>query len=156
MDYEKNKIEFIKSVDNYLNILNKVHDIPGREKILYYMFKFICEKKDTIDFDNCINLKNAVHEKLTELYFNYILIWADELHYDIFKKHILEPIIKNDTFDELSSILMNPHHAFDIFPIDKNYTPESCFLDKTEDDKYMNNMIHEYFDKSVFSDDIFQ
>ena len=56
MDYKKNKEEFIKSVDSYLKMLNKVHDIPGREKILYYMFKFINEKKYTIDFDNCIML----------------------------------------------------------------------------------------------------
>ena len=154
MDYKQNKLEFIKSVDNYLNILNKLDDIPSREKVLYYMFKFICEKKYLIDFDNCIKLKNVVHEKLSELFFTYNLRWADELHYDILGYYIINPI--TDTFDELSSIIMNPRHAFDIFPIDKNYTPESCFLDKTQDDKYMNNMIHEYFSTSVFSDDIFQ
>ena len=40
-------------------------------------------------------LKSVIHEKLSELYFNYNLLWADELHYDILGKHILEPIIKN-------------------------------------------------------------
>ena len=147
MDYEQNKVEFVKSVDTYLNMLNKVHDIPSREKILHYMFKFISEKKDTIDFDNCIMLKSVVHEKLFELYFNYNLLWADELHYDIFKKHILEPIIKHDTFDELSSILMNPYREFDTIPLDNH------IFDKNND-RYIKNMISEYFSTSVFSDDM--
>ena len=121
MDYKQNEDEFVKSVDTYLNMLNKVHDIPSREKILYYMFKFINEKKHTINFDNCIMLKSVIHQKLSELYFNYNLLWADELHYDILGKHILEPIIKNDTFDELSSILMNPYHEFDTIPIPVEY-----------------------------------
>ena len=147
MDYEQNKVEFVKSVDTYLNMLNKVHDIPSREKILHYMFKFISEKKDTIDFDNCIMLKSVIHQKLSELYFNYNLLWADELHYDIFKKHILEPIIKHDTFDELSSILMNPYREFDTIPLDNH------IFDKNND-AYINNMISEYFSTSVFSNNM--
>ena len=150
MDYKKNKEEFIKSVDSYLKMLNKVHDIPGREKILYYMFKFINEKKYTIDFDNCIMLKGAISEKLSELYFNYNLNWADQLHYDIFGTHILEPIIKYDIpeFDELSSIIMNPYHReVDIFPIDKKYTLENPMFDNPHD-AYIKNMIHDYFSTS--------
>lgn len=147
MDYKQNEDEFVKSVDTYLNMLNKVHDIPSREKILYYMFKFINEKKHTINFDKCIMLKSVIHEKLSELYFNYNLLWADELHYDILGKHIAEPIIKNDTFDELSSILMNPYREFDNIPLDNN------MFDKN-DDAYINNMISEYFSTSVFSDDM--
>ena len=146
MDYKQNEDEFVNSVDTYLNMLNKVHDIPSREKILYYMFKFINEKKHTINFDNCIMLKSVIHQKLSELYFNYNLLWADELHYDILGKHILEPIIKNDTFDELSSILMNPYHEFDTIPIDNHMFKN--------DDAYINNMISEYFSTSVFSDDM--
>ena len=147
MDYKKNKEEFIKSVDGYLKMLNKVHDIPGREKILYYMFKFINEKKYTIDFDNCIMLKSVIREKLSELYFNYNLNWADEIYYDIFGNHIFEPIIKYDIpeFDELSSIIMNPYHReVDIFPIDKNYTLENPMFDNP-DDAYIKNIIHDYF-----------
>ena len=156
MDYKQNEAEFIRSVDSYLKMLDKVHDIPGREKILYYMFKFINEKKYTINFDKCIMLKSVIHEKLSELYFNYNLLWADELHYDILGKHILEPIIKNDIpeFDELSSIIMNPYNReVDIFPIDKNYTLENPMFDKN-DDVYIKNMISEYFSTQVFSDDM--
>ena len=152
MDYEDIKFEFIKSVDTYLRMLNKVEDSESRERILYFMFRFIFVKKDIIDLDNCINLKNAIKEKLSELYLNHNLIWAYDLYYEFFGFFIDIP--SKNYSDELSSIIMNPHYEFDTIPIDKNYIPESCFLDKKEDDKYINNMIHEYFSTSVFSDDI--
>ena len=156
MDYENIKFEFIKSVDAYLRMLNKVEDSESREKILHSMFKFISVKKNIIVLDNCVNLKNVIHERLFEFFFKYNLLWANDLYYDIFGVYIINPFPpKMNNIDELSSIIMDPRSEFDIFPIDKNYTPETCFLDKTEDDKYMNNLIHEYFSTSVFSDDIF-
>jgi hypothetical protein len=145
MDSKENiiELEFVKSVHGYLNMLNKVHDTPAREKILYYMFKFICEKKSMIDFDNCTNLKNAIHEKLSELFFNYNLSWANELHYDILGIYIENhfPIIS----DELYTNNINLFPELDVFPVDKNYTLYDSFFNKAEDDKYMNNMIREYF-----------
>jgi hypothetical protein len=141
MDYEQNLIIFIKSMESYLDCLNNVTDTSSKEKILHSMFKYVYERKHTIDFDNLFNLKNAIHEKLCELYHNYDLSWANQLHYDIFNSYIY-----NYNINSPKDILFEDSN-FDTF---KNYIhSDSDFSDFSDFKKctasnFDNNIFHEY------------